>query len=166
MQNNPGDGRKRPALFWRIHDFVLNTGAVALLGGILVFMALQIVTRYVFNSPLKWTEEITRNCAVWLTFVGGVIMVREHAAISIDAISNLLPGKMQKVLLCCTTFLCLVFFAILAYYGMAFVSMNRNIRSLVTGFNMSAVYSVIPVCAVLMAVNMIRKLKEAPEWKY
>lgn len=165
MENSEG-GVKRPMLVWRVHDAVVNACSVAALGGILVFMVMGIVTRYCFNNPLQWTEELTRNCCVWLTFIGGVVMVRERASISIDAITNLFPPVMQKAIWYFTTLLCLAFFAILAYYGCRFVGKNLNIHSLVTGFNMGLVYTVIPASAVLMAVNTIRVMKEAPEWKY
>lgn len=163
---NPEEVAKRPALFWRVHDLVVNVCSVAALSGILVFMVLGIVTRYVFNNPLQWTEELTRNCCVWLTFIGAVVMIRERASICIDAVTNLFPNPAQKAIWYFTTLLCLVFFTILTYYGCKFVGKNLSIHSLVTGFNMGFVYSVIPVSGVLMAVNTIRMVKEAPEWKF
>jgi TRAP-type C4-dicarboxylate transport system permease small subunit len=92
-------------------------------------------------------------------------MVRERAYICIDVLANALPDRLQKALWYATIALSLAFLAILAYYGGRFVVMNMRIRSLVIGLNMGIIYSVIPISAVLMAVNLIRGMKEAPEWK-
>lgn len=163
-RNTPPSGGN-PCLFWRIHDTALNIITVTLLCGILLLMVLQIVTRYVFSNPLKWTEELMRNCLLWLTFSGSIVMVRQNASICIDSVVNLLPKKLQKALWLFTNGLSAVFFLILAWYGFRFVRMNLGTRSLVTHFNMGIVYLVIPLSALLMLLNLLRAMKEAPEWK-
>lgn len=163
-RDTPPSGSKA-GCFWRVHDTVLDVLTVTLLCAILLLMALQIVTRYVFSNPLKWTEELMRTCLVWLTFSGSVVMVRQNASICIDSVVNLLPKKLQKALWLLANGFSAVFFITLAWYGFRFVGMNLGTRSLVTHFNMGYVYMVIPLSALLMLLNLFRAMKEAPEWK-
>jgi TRAP-type C4-dicarboxylate transport system permease small subunit len=57
----------------------------ALLGGIFGSVLLQVLMRYVFNSPLTWSDEVTRLFLVWLTFLGAVLSYRLGTQIAVDA---------------------------------------------------------------------------------
>lgn len=64
-----------------------------LLVGVFVAVMLQVVTRYVFNNPLVWTEEIARFLLVWLTFVAAGYVASRRLHIVVD----LLVAKLGKV---------------------------------------------------------------------
>ena len=157
---------KKPPIFWRIHDKILDVSVATCLCSILALMFLQITARYVFQSPLRWSEEVIRYAQVYLTFLGSVVLVREKALISIDAIVNFFPNKLRKILWVFTTILSFIFLVFLVIYGYNYVMSNINVFSFVTGVRMGYLYSVIPISGVLMILNMVRKLKEAPEWNY
>lgn len=36
----------------------------------MIAVTLQIVSRYVFPTPLSWTEELSRFCMIWMAFLG------------------------------------------------------------------------------------------------
>src|SRR5690625_4485306 len=55
----------------------------------LVVMFWQIVSRYVFNAPLAWSDEFVRYLLVWITFVGAALAVRYSKLIKLDFIFNL-----------------------------------------------------------------------------
>lgn len=141
-------------------DKVLEVTSVALLANVIVLMSFQIVMRYVFGTPLTWTEEIMKYSLVWLTFIGSVLAVREKAHVFIDAFTNKLPTKLQKVALALANCLSILFLSILAIWGFRFARMNFSNYSLITKMPRGLVFSVIPVCAVLMIVYFIRSMKE------
>lgn len=58
--------------------------AVSLFVLLIVTVGLQVVTRYVFNNSLGWTEEIARYLLVGVTFLGGGIAVRRRAHLSLE----------------------------------------------------------------------------------
>ena len=39
----------------------------------------NVVLRYVFNSGIAVSEELSRWLMVWLTFLGAIVALREHA---------------------------------------------------------------------------------------
>jgi TRAP-type transport system small permease protein len=51
----------------------------------------NVVLRYVFNSGIAFSEELSRWLMVWLTFLGAVVALRERAHLGVDTLVLLLP---------------------------------------------------------------------------
>ena len=47
---------------------------------------LQIVSRYVFNHPLGWTEEVSVLCWIWRVLWGAAFVLRERDEVRFDII--------------------------------------------------------------------------------
>ena len=56
----------------------------------------NVVLRYAFNSGITISEELSRWLFVWLTFVGAVIAVRDHAHLGMDSVVSRLPAWGKK----------------------------------------------------------------------
>jgi len=75
---------------------VSATMAVALM----VMVALvfgNVVLRYIFNSSITVSEELSRWLFVWITFMGAVVALREHAHLGTDVLVSRLPPLGKKV---------------------------------------------------------------------
>ena len=59
----------------------------------------NVVLRYGFNSSITQSEEISRWLFVWITFMGAVVALREHAHLGTDALVSRLPPMGKKVCL-------------------------------------------------------------------
>jgi TRAP-type C4-dicarboxylate transport system permease small subunit len=80
----------------------------AMNGVIVVSLALMVlmvfsnvVLRYVFNSGITVTEELSRFLFLWLIFVGAIVAMKERAHLGVDTLIARLPrtGKIVCVLL-------------------------------------------------------------------
>lgn len=84
---------------------------------LVVILTLQVLSRYVFNAPLAYTEEASRFGLIWLVFIGAAhaAYLNEHFVVRmlIDAIK--FPGKFAYLIL--VDLLVILFFAGLLYYG-------------------------------------------------
>jgi TRAP-type C4-dicarboxylate transport system permease small subunit len=58
---------------------VLTLVVVTLLAGMVVLVFGNVVLRYVANSGITVSEELSRWFFVWMTFLGAVIGLRERA---------------------------------------------------------------------------------------
>jgi TRAP-type C4-dicarboxylate transport system permease small subunit len=63
---------------------VLTLAVVALLAGMVVLVFGNVVLRYVANSGITVSEELSRWFFVWMTFLGAVVGLREHAHLGTD----------------------------------------------------------------------------------
>lgn len=59
---------------------LLAAAEKAVIGGLMVaitFLTLiQVIWRYGFNQPITWSEEVSRYCFVWVTFIGAATLLR------------------------------------------------------------------------------------------
>lgn len=81
------------AVAYYIKQFGKVCSAVLMLA-VTAIMTLQVVSRYVFNSPIDWTEEVCRILFVAMIFVGAVSA--EH--IRVDVIPKKILAKIAKPL--------------------------------------------------------------------
>ena len=58
----------------------------------------QVVFRYFFDSPLLWSDELSRLMVVWMTFIGAAVVCWQGKHLSVDVFAVLLPEKVSKVL--------------------------------------------------------------------
>jgi len=58
--------------------------SVVLLATIVVTMGTQVISRYVFQSPISWSEEIARLAMIWLTFLSASFVAAGHQHIAVD----------------------------------------------------------------------------------
>jgi TRAP-type transport system small permease protein len=57
----------------------------------------NVVLRYVFNSGIATSEELSRWLLVWLTFLGAIVALREHAHLGVDMLVRALPPRGRLV---------------------------------------------------------------------
>jgi C4-dicarboxylate transporter, DctQ subunit len=59
---------------------------------------ISVVSRYFFNNPLEWSEEITAYMFVFVVFLGAADVASRNGHIRLDFLSNRLEGGKRKFL--------------------------------------------------------------------
>jgi TRAP-type C4-dicarboxylate transport system permease small subunit len=119
---------------------------------ILIFLVvlMQILYRYVLQSPLVWSEELSRIIFIWVSLVGWVLATRHGTHIRITFFQERLPVPIQKFLDFSFKLVTLAFLGVLVWLG---VEMSRRTfgRGAVTipRIPMGLVYASLPVSAIL-----------------
>jgi TRAP-type transport system small permease protein len=73
-------------------------GAIALcLAAMVVLVFTNVVMRYLFNSGIATSEELSRWLLVWLTFLGAIVALREHAHLGVDSLIRALPPLGRRI---------------------------------------------------------------------
>ncbi len=57
----------------------------------------NVVLRYVFNSGIPISEELSRWLLVWLTFLGAIVALRQHAHLGVDTLVRALPPLGKQI---------------------------------------------------------------------
>ena len=69
------------------------------LGGILLFVSLQVIFRFILGNPLPWPEELSRLLFIYLVFIGGAEASLSRTHIAIDVVDAFgFPPAVNKVL--------------------------------------------------------------------
>ncbi len=103
--------------FLKVFDSIAQWLAIALVGVIAVAMILQVFFRYVVNSSLSWSEELSVWSLVWLVFIGSVVLIRNWEHINIPTFVNWLPLKMRPYVILLAKGLSLAFLVTMTYLG-------------------------------------------------
>jgi len=92
-------------------------------------IAYQVVTRYLFNSPTIWVNDLTEYILLGATFLGGAFVLKEGKHISVDLIIGKLNIRKKLVFDSVSSFLGALVCLILTGYSLVVVWENfqRNI---------------------------------------
>ena len=105
----------------------------------------QVVLRYVFQSPFSWAEEFARYLLVWMTCLGSAYAIRDGMHISINYLRNKLQGSSQTAVTLVIYALTLAFFSCCIKEGAAFALVQWTQRSTAMQIPMTIPYLAIPV---------------------
>lgn len=83
----------------RIYCRALEYVIAACLAAMVALVFGNVVLRYVFNSGIAVSEEISRWLFVWLTFLGGTVALREHGHLGTEVLVGRLGRRGKKVCL-------------------------------------------------------------------
>lgn len=117
---------------------------------------LQFFTRYVLNDSLAWTEEIARYGLIWITFVGGAMVVRKNTHIAVEVLLNFLPPRPARALLAAIDVTKLGFLALLSYFSVLIVERMHFQRMTVIEQPMSIVYGGVALGCFLMLARQLQ----------
>jgi C4-dicarboxylate transporter DctQ subunit len=131
---------------------------IFLMTAISVIIFVQVVSRYVFNSSLTWSEEVGRYILIWITFLGASIGVKKYSHIGIDFIYEKISIKNKKILDFIIIFIGLVFSFIMFYYGFKLAYMVRFQKSSALLIPMTIPYLALPVSGLLIFIHYFDRL--------
>jgi C4-dicarboxylate transporter, DctQ subunit len=129
-----------------------NISAVFLVVMFLSFI-LQIVTRYVFNYPLGWTDEVSVLAWIWCTLWGAAFVLRERDEVRFDVIYSAVSEKTRCVFTVITGIATIALFAIALPAVVAYVTFLKVERSAYLGVRLDYLYSVYVVFSVAVIVR-------------
>ena len=118
----------------------------------------NVVLRYAFNSGIVVSEELSRWLFVWLTFLGAIVAIKDHAHLGSDFLISRLPVSGKKVCLA-TGHVLMLWATWLVFAGsLAQTRINWTVEAPATGASMAFVYGTGVIFAALAAVMLLRDL--------
>lgn len=78
---------------------LLKLFAATCLGAMIVMVFGNVVLRYVFNSGITVSEELSSWCLTWMTYTAGLVALRDHGHLGFDAFLTKFPAGVQRFLL-------------------------------------------------------------------
>ena len=111
---------------------------------------LQVICRYVFNSPLVWSEELARYLFVWIGLVGAGAAVRTGGHFGLDLLVRNLPAVARPWAGGLVSAVVTVFAATLLVQGLRETAQASLQSAFSLPFRMHWAYAAIPAGSALM----------------
>jgi len=120
---------------------------------IVIVTGLGVVFRYFLNSPLFWTDEIARYALVWMTFLGGALLVgQSDGHVKVDFFTDRMGRPMRRVATALSTAVEVVIVLLITIGGFIWIQASTRGASAAAGIPMPLVYSVIPFSGLVALV--------------
>ncbi|MEX0742683.1 MAG: TRAP transporter small permease [Phycisphaeraceae bacterium] len=114
--------------------------------GIAVTTAIGVVFRYLINSPLFWTDEISRYALVWMTFLGGALLVgQSDGHVRVDFFVERMGRAGRRIAVVLSTFVEVAIVLLATAGGVIWLQASSRATSAAVGIPMPLVYAVIPL---------------------
>ena len=142
--------------------FVLLKALIALFLAIMVVLVFgNVVLRYAFNSGITVSEEVSRWLFVWLTFLGAIVAMREHAHLGVDSLVKRLPTAGKKFCLILSQLLMLYATWLLLRGSWEQTLINWDVAAPASGLSTGLFYGVGIVFAVSTGLILLNDLYRA-----
>lgn len=82
----------------RVASGIMNVLLAAILATMVVLIFTNVALRYLFNSGIVFSEEISRYLFVWLTFVGAIAVLVDRGHQATDFLVDRLPAQARVAL--------------------------------------------------------------------
>jgi TRAP-type transport system small permease protein len=135
-------------LFFKLLELLVVAALVAMV--VMVFG--NVVLRYAFNSGILVSEELSRYCFIWLTYIGAMIAMRDREHLGVDTLVRRLPRLGKKFCLFVSEALMLGVNVLFFIGTWKMHDLQVTNVSPVVGISMIWVYGIGYVVAVVMAL--------------
>lgn len=82
----------------RVINEIEETLIAVILGLMTIVTFANVIARYVFNSNILWALETTVFLFAWLVLIGASYCVKTRAHLGVDAVLNIVPPAVKRVL--------------------------------------------------------------------
>lgn len=113
-------------------------------------VAWQVTSRYVFNSPSIFTDELARFLLMWIGMLGTTYAFGSKAHLSMDYLHTFLRAETVKIIKVTLPILSIVFMGFVMVWGGTLLTLNTMKQlSPVLYIPMGVVYSILPITGVI-----------------
>ncbi len=142
----------------RLAERAIDVAAIVVFAGIFLCVFAQVILRYVFDSPMTWSEELARYLFIWCAFLGWVIASRGNGHLALTFVAERLPAPAQRGI-AAAIHAATVFFAwILGSRGWKLVANNWDVDNVAVPFSLGAVYLIVPLASIAIAAYALAAL--------
>lgn len=154
------------AVFEKYLITLINGIIVACLAAMMVMVFVNVVLRYGFNTGITFSEEVSRLCFVWMTFLGAIIAMRDGSHINVDSLLNHLPVRAQQGCMLIGHGLIIFVCSLLLEGGWQQTLINITTHSPVTGWPMASLYITSVIASIGIALYALRNiLRLLSQWQ-
>jgi len=121
-----------------------------------VLVIINIITRYILNSGLVWSEEVATGCFVWSVFIGAVAVFKHRGHVGVDLLVKRFPAALQKAVRLITDLILVVLNGYMAYLSVLYIQTSYTKMTPVLGVSSAYISTSVLIAFVLMTVYSVK----------
>lgn len=141
--------------FLRLLRAGTRTVVVFLFGAIVVVVFAQVVSRFVFNAPFSWSEELARYLQVWLILLASAACVRRGLHLTVDYAVHSLGPQLRWAMRLLAIAGVVFFLGVVIVSGVVLISATANQATPALEIPIRVVYLALPLGALLMLLEAL-----------
>jgi tripartite ATP-independent transporter DctM subunit len=124
-----------------------------------------VVSRYAFDSPLMWTDELANFLFLWLSMLGAVVALRRHEHMRLTTFVNSVAPQWARCLETVGALVLIVFVLQILLPAAQYLEVQRSTELITLGISDGYRVVAILVGAALIAIVALLRLTEATTWR-
>ena len=137
---------------------VVNGVVIVVFAAIVVVVFSQVVSRFVFNAPFSWSEELARYLQVWLILLAAAAVLRKGLHLAVDYAVHALPAPAKRFLRIVNLGFIIFFLTVVMISGSMLIAATLSQKTPALQMPMWLVYLALPVGGFLMLLEAIALL--------
>jgi len=128
---------------------------------IILTLSAGVISRYVFNRPIFWTDEVSRILLIWSIFIGAAMGFRKGtstAHIGMDYFVSRLPQRAKKIAVRFGWLVNMFFCLLILVIGINFFIQTISFRTAALDISKGFIHVCLPIFGVMMLVFLINQL--------
>ncbi len=132
--------------------------AVVISAVMTVVLFLQVLSRYVFNFSITWSEELSIFLLIWLTYIGASMAVMQRRHLRITMLAELLPKRAFKIVDIVSNVVFLGFMLFIAHgtYNLILLAKRTKQMGASTGIPRWVVFFGLLLAYILMMIRLVQ----------
>ena len=144
---------------------VVDYAAGALVVADIVVLFMGVLARFVFHSPLIWSDELASILFIWMAMLGSVVALRRGEHMRMTALVSMQPPSRQPLFEAIALVAALAFLAMVAWPSWEYASEERFITTPALDISNAWRAAALPVGIALMALFAVLRLLRDVEWR-
>ena len=127
---------------------------------IILTLSAGVISRYVFNNPFFWTDEVARILLIWSIFIGAAMGFRKGsttAHIGLDFFVSLFPQKLQKIAKRFQWLMNIFFCVLMLIIGTSFFIQTISFRTAALDISKGFIYVCLPLFAIMTLIFLVNE---------
>lgn len=142
-------------------DRIVSTALIILMGLMVINVTWQVLSRYIFQNPASFTDELSRYMLVWLGMLGAAYVAGQDQHLAIDIVLRKLEGKAKANLQILINSLVIVFVIAVMILGgsnLVYITFILEQKSATLQVPLAYIYAIIPVSGLLVLFYQLSQI--------
>src|SRR5690554_6725431 len=151
-----------PSTFRAKLDKAVANLLTIILGIMVLNVTWQVVSRYVFQSPSSFTDELSRYMLIWLGMLGAAYVAGKNEHLAIDILPQKLTGKPKMRLMIFIHIVIIAFVLpvmILGGGNLVYITYVLEQKSATLQVPLAYIYAIIPISGLLVLYYQISSIR-------